>query len=116
MAKLSTHILDTAHGCPAAGVRVDLSRLDADCWTLLKTVHTNADGRTDQPLLLGEALRAGRYELLFHMGAYFAGWGERGEPPFLDQVPVRFGVSDPSQNYHVPLVASPWSFATYRGS
>lgn len=117
MAKLSTHVLDTARGRPAAGVRVDLSRLDAAGWTLLKTVYTNADGRTDQPLLMGDALRPGRYELLFHIGAYFAaGDVDSGQPPFLDQVPVRFGVGAPDQNYHVPLVASPWSFATYRGS
>ena len=117
MGKLSTHVLDTVRGCAAAGVRIDLARCDGELRTPLKTVRTNADGRTDEPLLAGDALAAGTYELTFFVAEYFAGAGvAQGAPPFLDRVPVRFTLADPQQNYHVPLLVTPWSYSTYRGS
>lgn len=118
MGRLTTHVLDTAHGRPAGGVRIDLARLDADGRAaLLTTVTTNAEGRTDAPLLAGEAFAAGRYELTFHVGAYFAAMGARlPDPAFLERVPVRFAIADAAAHYHVPLLVSPWSYATYRGS
>ncbi len=111
MGKLTTHVLDTARGRPAAGVAVELRRDDE----LIGSATTNADGRTDHPLLEGEALVAGVYELVFDVGAYFGG-DDSGAPPFLGRVPVRFGIADPDAHYHVPLLASPWSYSTYRGS
>ena len=117
MTKLSTHVLDTANGRPAAGVRIDFSVLDGERYRLLKTVQTNADGRTDEPLLDAAAMAGGRYELVFHVGDYFAGLGAAmADPPFLDTVPLRFAIADPTQHYHVPLLVSPWSYSTYRGS
>jgi 5-hydroxyisourate hydrolase len=121
MVGLTTHVLDTARGRPAADMlRVELARFDLTSGErrLLKAVRTNADGRTDEPLLAGEELTRGVYELAFEVGEYFAGQPETGsaEPPFLDRVPIRFGVSDPDAHYHVPLLASPWSYGTYRGS
>jgi 5-hydroxyisourate hydrolase len=117
---LTTHVLDTARGRPAAGMRVELFRLDpsSDERSLLKETRTNAEGRTDAPLLAEDELSRGSYELVFEVGTYFAGQPETGSarPPFLDRVPVRFGVADPSAHYHVPLLASPWSYSTYRGS
>jgi 5-hydroxyisourate hydrolase len=115
---LTTHVLDTTRGGPAAGVRIDFSVIDADGKpSLLATLHTNDDGRTDQPLLEGAAFAAGRYELAFHVGAYFAAAGSiLTEPPFLDIVPIRFGIADAGSHYHVPLLVSPWSYSTYRGS
>jgi len=115
---LTTHILDTAHGCPAEGVRIDVSIIDPDGGVrLLKTVSTNADGRTDGPLLAEDELEVGHYEIAFHVGAYFRRQGARTtEPPFLEVVPVRFAVADPHRHYHVPLLVAPWSYTTYRGS
>ena len=110
---LTTHVLDTARGRPAAGLQIELFRLDGDERQPLKTVRTNDDGRTDEPLLGEGEFGRGVYEIEFHVGGYF---GEGGEPPFLDRVPLRFGVSDPEAHYHVPLLASPWSYSTYRGS
>jgi len=111
--KLSTHVLDTVHGGPAPGVRIVLRRGDE---TLVDTV-TNDDGRTDEPLLIGEAFRAGTYELDFHVAAYFLGRSMKmGAPPFLDVVTIRFGISAENENYHVPLLCSPWAYNTYRGS
>jgi 5-hydroxyisourate hydrolase len=116
MGRLTTHVLDTARGRPASGVRVDLFSLDGGR-RLVKSVTTNADGRADEPLLEGEALRAGGYELLFHAGDYFRANGTAlDSPPFLDEVPVRFSVANPDQHYHVPLLLSPWAYSTYRGS
>jgi 5-hydroxyisourate hydrolase len=116
-AKLSTHVLDTAHGCPAAGMTIELWSLSGPQPQLLKTVHTNADGRTDQPLLAEAEMEAGRYELVFHVGNYFAARANAPDKmPFLDRVPVRFGISDSSASYHVPLLVSPWSYTTYRGN
>ncbi len=115
--RLTTHVLDTAHGCPAAGLTVELWRLTGDTRQLITRVQTNSDGRVDDPLLAGDTLLAGVYELVFAVGAYFAGRGVIvNAPPFLDQVPVRFGLSDPAGHYHVPLLVSPWAYSTYRGS
>lgn len=117
MGRLTTHVLDTHAGRPAAGVRVELYRLDGAGPALLVAHTTNADGRTDHPLLEGSALEPGRYELRFHVGAYFAALGvPLAEPPFLDVVPVAFGIADAAGHYHVPLLASPWAYTTYRGS
>lgn len=110
MGRLTTHVLDTANGRPAAGLRLSLRRLDGEAPQALVDCTTNADGRCDAPLLEGEALVSGRYELVFQVGAYF------GAAAFLDEVPVRFRVEDPSQHYHVPLLVSPYGYTTYRGS
>lgn len=111
--QLSTHILDTANGGPAAGVKLTLRR---DGQVLVSTT-TNADGRTDAPLLSDEALQIGSYELDFHMGDYFRARGhELPDPAFVDVVTLRFGVASPNEKYHVPLLTSPWSYSTYRGS
>jgi 5-hydroxyisourate hydrolase len=112
MARLSTHVLDTANGRPAAGMRVQLYA--GEPRTLVKTVTTNADGRTAEPLLAGEALAAGVYELVFGVADYFGLPGDG--PPFLGEVVVRFGVADAAANYHVPLLVSPYGYSTYRGS
>ena len=117
--RLTTHVLDTARGRPAAGLAVELWRLGADGEgrELVRGVRTNADGRTEAPLLAGEELTAGVYEIVFDVGDYFSADGlATGEPPFLGPVPVRFGVADPDAHYHVPLLASPWAYSTYRGS
>lgn len=117
MGKLSTHVLDTAHGRPAAGVAVELYALEGEARRLVTRAATNADGRCNAPLLEGEALRTGRYELVFGAGDYFAAQGlALPEPRFLDRVTIAFGIADPAQNYHVPLVMTPWSYSTYRGS
>jgi 5-hydroxyisourate hydrolase len=116
--RLTTHVLDTAGGRPAAGMSIALWRLDAEGGrVLLKEVRTNNDGRTDQPMLDEGELTAGMYELVFSVGEYFASRGTPlSTPPFLSEVPVRFGISDPSAHYHVPLLTSPWAYSTYRGS
>jgi 5-hydroxyisourate hydrolase len=118
MGYLTTHVLDTTCGGPAQGVRIDLSGFDAEGKPhLLATIQTNHDGRSDQPLLDGAAFAIGRYELAFHIGAYFAACGTTlAMPPFLDIIPIRFGIADPASHYHVPLLVSPWSYSTYRGS
>lgn len=117
MAGLTTHILDTAHGRPAAGVRIRLFRLDADKRELLTERTSNQDGRCDQPLLDAQAITIGQYELEFAIGDYFAALGVTlPAPRFLDIVPLRFGIAHPEQHYHVPLLVSPFSFSTYRGS
>jgi len=114
MGRLTTHVLDTAAGKPAAGVRVVLRR-DGDAAVLAEAV-TNADGRLDQPLLDGSALKPGRYELSFHVGGYFRAQGVKlTEPPFLDVIPVRFAVAGDA-HYHVPLLVAPYGYSTYRGS
>jgi 5-hydroxyisourate hydrolase len=113
MAGLSTHILDTSAGCPAAGVLIELFADD----TRLAQCHTNQDGRTDQPLIAAGKLEAQTYELRFHAGEYFRKRGVADDPvPFLDIVVIRFGVSNPDQHYHVPLLLSPYGYSTYRGS
>jgi 2-oxo-4-hydroxy-4-carboxy-5-ureidoimidazoline decarboxylase len=115
--RLSTHVLDTVAGRPAAGVRLVLREIGTSARSVLKEAVTNADGRTDEPLLAGAPLRVGRYEIVFHIGDYFARQAtQTADPPFLDVVPVCFGIAEPEGHYHVPLLASPWSFSTYRGS
>ena len=115
--RLTTHVLDTASGRPAAGIRVEAFRLSGDTRARLVGLTTNADGRCDRPLLEGEAFMPGSYELLFHVAAYFRGQGlELPEPPFLDAVPLRFGVAEAGRHYHVPLLISPYGYSTYRGS
>ena len=117
MGKISTHVLDTTLGKPGAGVEVELYRVEATARILVKADITNSDGRCSAPLAEGDALVAGKYELVFGAGAYFAAQGVAlPDPSFLDRVIIAFGIADPSQHYHVPLVLTPWSYATYRGS
>ena len=111
--KLSTHVLDTANCRPAAGLKIQLWRIQANERQLLKEVITNQDGRTDTPLLLGDELKLGVYELVFHVAPYFL---KTTEDTFLQDVQVRFRILNPEENYHVPLLVSPWSYTTYRGS
>ncbi len=112
-AKLSTHVLDLTSGKPAAGMRIELWNHDGK-HTLLKAVTTNADGRTDGPLLEGPTMIVGTYELVFFVKDYFV--THRHDSPFLDRVPVRFMIMDALANYHVPLLVTPWAYQTYRGS
>jgi 5-hydroxyisourate hydrolase len=116
--RLSTHVLDTAQGRPAANLAIELWWCESERPArLLKTVSTNADGRTDSPLLAGAELHAGVYQLVFLVGAYFAAQPlATAQPAFLDRVPVQFGIADPDGHYHVPLLVSPWAYSTYRGS
>jgi 5-hydroxyisourate hydrolase len=116
--RLSTHVLDLVQGRPAQDIAIDLQVLEPDgSWRTLKQVRTNADGRTDAPLLAGAEFTTGTYLLTFHVGDYFGGSGAAGaEPPFLDLVPLRFSITEVGGHYHVPLLATPWSYSTYRGS
>lgn len=117
MGRLSTHVLDTANGRPARGVAVELFALEGNARRPVVQATTNADGRTDAPLLAGEAFRPGSYELVFRIGDYFRSLGPAvANPPFLDLVPVRFTIAEADGHYHVPLLVSPWSYSTYRGS
>jgi 5-hydroxyisourate hydrolase len=110
-------VLDTANGRPAAGMRIVLSRQDASGTRMIKTVVTNADGRCDAPLLSGDEMVAGTYELTFQAGDYLRALGTRlPEPAFLDVIPIRFGIADTGGHYHVPLLISPYGYSTYRGS
>lgn len=114
---LTTHVLDTARGCPAAGMRIELFRIEGEARRPLRTAVTDTDGRTDPPVVPRGELVTGTFELVFHAGEYLDRWdGGGAHPRFLDLVPIRFGVSDPRQHYHVPLLLSPYSYATYRGS
>ena len=114
---LSTHVLDAARGCPAAGMRIDLYRIEGESRALVRSLTTNSDGQTDSPVLPKGEMPAGVYELVFHAGDYLDGAGIAGESPrFLDQIPIRFGIADLSVHYHVPLLLSPYSYSTYRGS
>ncbi|WP_334159122.1 hydroxyisourate hydrolase [Oryzomicrobium sp.] len=116
MGRLTTHVLDTASGKPGAGIAVTVFRLDGGRRQVAETV-TNADGRCDRPLLEGEALERGRYEIVFAVEDYFRAQGTAlPEPAFVGEVVLRFGVAEPGQHYHVPLLVSPWSYSTYRGS
>jgi 5-hydroxyisourate hydrolase len=114
---LTTHMLDVASGIPAAGVRIDFSVLEDKTYRLIRTVHTNEDGRNGEPLLTAETMKIGQYQLVFYIAEYFA---RRGvvlpKPPFLETAVIQFGISDVTSHYHVPLLASPWSYTTYRGS
>lgn len=117
MGKLSTHVLDTMHGKPAQGVDIRLYRITTAGSELVKTTQTNHDGRCDEPLLQGGELQPGRYELVFAAGDYFARLGVQDiENRFLDEIPIRFGIASADENYHVPLVMTPWTYSTYRGS
>jgi 5-hydroxyisourate hydrolase len=118
-AKLSTHVLDLVSGRPAAGMRIDLRSISTgaggdESSTLVCTVHTNSDGRTDAPVLDAKAMRTGEFELVFHVAPYFTAKGIAC--PFLSRVPIRFTIFDATQGYHVPLLVTPWAFQTYRGS
>jgi len=114
--KLTTHVLDLVSGRPAAGLRVELRRV-APSPGVVRSAVTNADGRTDAPLLGPSEMAAGTYELEFHVGEYFAKKaGTAPKIPFLDVVPVRFGIDDPAASLHVPLLVTPWAYSTYRGS
>ena len=117
MGKLTTHVLDTARGKPAAGVKIMLYRVSGNSHRLIAEALTNADGRTDAPMLEGKAFTAGSYELVFCAGDYLRSSGQTaGEVLFLDQIPIRFGVPDGAAQYHVPLLISPFAYSTYRGS
>ena len=117
MGRLSTHVLDTANGKPAGGLAIELFRLEGEQRRSVVRTTTNADGRTDAPLMVGDAFRAGSYELVFEVGSYFRSLGTAmADPPFLDVVPIRFSIAEPDGHYHVPLLVSPWSYSTYRGS
>jgi len=116
MGRLTTHVLDTAHGKPGTGIAVTVYRLDGERREVARTI-TNHDGRCDRPLLEGTALEAGKYEIVFAAGDYFRALGlNLPEPPFVDEVALRFGIADVAEHYHVPLLVSPWSYSTYRGS
>lgn len=113
---LTTHMLDTQNGSPAEGVTIDFSVLEDGAYRLIKTVRTNADGRTE-PLLTAETMKTGRYQLVFHIGEYFSRLGSKqSDPPFIENAVIQFGLSDAKAHYHVPLLATPWSYSTYRGS
>jgi len=125
--KLSTHVLDTVHGCPANNMQIELWAIAINKQennqeineqkTLLKTLYTNQDGRTDELLLNAEEMQVGIYEIWFNVSDYFASYQvSQTEPAFLSRVPIRFGISDISDRYHVPLLVSPWAYSTYRGS
>ena len=116
--RLTTHVLDTASGKPAQGITIHLHAIEASgARRLLKTVLTNHDGRCDAPLLQGDDMRAGTFELVFEVAAYFRAAGTQlPDPPFLDVVPIRFGLADSGAHYHVPLLISPYGYSTYRGS
>jgi 5-hydroxyisourate hydrolase len=117
MGHLSTHVLDTAHGCPAAGMNVTLQRLDVQGVTTLRRFALDADGRAGAPLLDGATMAVGRYRLVFEVAPYFRARGVAlPEPPFIDSVQLDFGIADAAGHYHVPLLVSPWSYSTYRGS
>ncbi len=114
---LTTHVLDTARGLPAQGLEITLYRVEGEARTVLVQMVTNEDGRTDSPILPAERFAKGQYELVFEAGAYLRATGQAGaEPLFLDQIPIRFGISDAESHYHVPLLLSPFGFSTYRGS
>jgi 5-hydroxyisourate hydrolase len=115
--KLSTHVLDLTHGCPAQGMKIELWSFDGEDRVLLTTVKTNSEGRTDAPLLSADEMKTGQFEIVFFVGDYFA--AKTPTLPrmrFLDRVPVRFGIADAGAGYHVPLLCSPWAYSTYRGS
>ena len=113
---LTTHVLDTANGRPAAGMSIELYAIEHEHRRLVKSARTSTDGRTERPLLGEGALSVGLYEIVFDVAGYFVRNTDLPDPPFLERVPIRFGVADPDAHYHVPLLVSPWSYSTYRGS
>ena len=114
---LTTHVLDTASGKPGEGVKIEFSVLEGEAYKLLTTVTTNSDGRNAQPLLTPENMKAGKYQLVFYVGEYFAKQGTVvPNPPFLEKAIIQFGMADATAHYHVPILVSPWSYTTYRGS
>ena len=114
---LTTHMLDTASGKPAEGVKIDFSMLEGEAYKLIRTVHTNVDGRNAEPLLTPETMKVGQYQLVFYLAEYFTKLGTvLPNPPFLDKAVIQFGMADAASHYHVPLLATPWSYTTYRGS
>lgn len=117
MGKLTTHVLDAAHGCPGSSIKVELYRVEGQSLVLIGDAVTNSDGRCDAPLLQGEEYRSGVYQLQFHAGDYYRARGTAlPEPAFLDVVVLRFGIDEGQEHYHVPLLVSPYSYSTYRGS
>ena len=117
MGHLSTHVLDTANGRPAAGMHITLQRLDAGAPVTIQQLALTADGRAEGPLLDSAAMAVGRYRLLFEVAAYFRALGlQLPDPPFIDTVQLDFGIADAAGHYHVPLLVSPWAYSTYRGS
>lgn len=117
MGRLTTHVLDSAHGCPGHGIKIELYRVEGQQLELIATTLTNHDGRCDQPVLQGEDFRPGVYQLVFNAGDYYRARGvQLPEPAFLDQVVLRFGIASAYDHYHVPLLISPYSYSTYRGS
>lgn len=117
MGKLTTHVLDTMNGVPGESIQIDLYRIDGDSQTKIKTVTTNFDGRTDAPVLEGEEFVVGKFQLVFYVADYYKNKDvDLGEVPFLDDVVIRFGLGEKDAHYHVPLLVSPYSFSTYRGS
>lgn len=116
MGRLTTHVLDTAYGVPASAMQIRLFLVTGSEKTLLKETLTNNDGRCDGPLLDGDLFKAGTYELVFFVGKYFDKKSSLPNPPFLDEVPIRFSIADGKSHYHVPLLVSPWAYSTYRGS
>ena len=116
MTKLTTHVLDVYSGKPGKGISVELYYISNSERKKITSVKLNNDGRADSPLVQGENFIKGKYELVFYIGDYFKNISPASDVPFLDDVIIRFGISDPSQHYHVPLLVSPWSYSTYRGS
>ena len=116
MTKLTTHVLDVYSGKPGKGIKVDLYLIEESEKKKLKSIILNNDGRSDQPLAEKENFKVGKYEMIFHVGDYFKLITKSNDLPFLDDVVIRFGISNPSEHYHVPLLVSPWSYSTYRGS
>ena len=116
MTKLTTHVLDVYSGKPGKGIHVDLFFINNTERKKINSIKLNDDGRANSPLLEGENFVKGKYELVFYIGDYFKNISPQNDIPFLDDVVIRFGISDPSQHYHVPLLVSPWSYSTYRGS
>lgn len=117
MGKLSTHVLDTANGVPAQGIKLEFFKVEGANQRLIKTLSTNSDGRTDELLLDSNNIEVGEYVIVFHIGEYFSKLtGDQSEPAFLNRIPINFGIFNADENYHVPLLVSPWSYSTYRGS
>ena len=116
MTKLTTHVLDLYSGKPGKGIKVELFYINGQERLKLNSIVLNSDGRSDKPLVEKDRFKNGKYELVFYIGDYFKGISKVNDVPFLDDVVIRFGISDPSEHYHVPLLVSPWSYSTYRGS